>query len=218
MRSQLLSQLVRDILPSASIEAQSIPGCSALQLYLLNADYPQHSLSQAQMLRLMDEPFYWAFCWASGAVLAAYILDNPQLVAGRRVVDFGCGSAVVAIAAAKAGAREVIACDIDPLALQASRENAVLNQVNIAFCDDFMAIEGDVDLIIVADVLYDRSNYPWLSLFAGRAAGVLLADSRVKNFDFPAYDLIARREARTVPDLDESREFGDVRIYQNFSA
>lgn len=218
MRSQLLSQLVQDILPSASIEAQSIPGCAELQLYLLNADYPQHNLSQAQMLRLMDEPFYWAFCWASGAVLAAYILDNPQLVAGRRLVDFGCGSAVVAIAAAMAGAREVIACDIDPLALQASRENAELNQVDITFCDDFMAIGGDVDLIIVADVLYDRSNYPWLSLFAERAKGVLLADSRVKNFDFPGYELIARREACTVPDLDESREFGDVRIYQNFSA
>lgn len=214
MLNQKLTALVADILPAARIEAQPISPASTLYLYLLNADYPQGDLSQEAMLRLMDEPFYWGFCWASGLVLAEYILEHHHLVAGKRVLDFGCGSGVVAIAAAMAGAAEVVACDIDPAALLATAENAQLNQVELTLCDDFEKVTGDIDLIIVADVLYDKSNYPWLSRFVDRATHVLIADSRVKDFDFPPYIAIDRRQAWTMPDLDESAEFRDVRIYQ----
>jgi predicted nicotinamide N-methyase len=161
----------------------------------------------------MENPLYWVFCWASGRVLARYLMDHPGLVKGRRVVDFGCGSGVVAIAAALAGAAEVIACDIDPLALRAARVNAALNGVTLTLRDDFDAIDGVVDLIIVADVLYDRGNLPWLQRFVERAQRVLIADSRVKGFDEPLYRPIARHASCTLPDLDESREFRDVRIY-----
>lgn len=214
MLNQKLTALVTDILPAARIEALQVSPASSLRLYLLNADYPQGDLSQEAMLRLMDEPFYWGFCWASGLVLAEYILEHRHLVAGKRVLDFGCGSGVVAIAAAMAGAAEVVACDIDPVALLATAENAELNQVEITLCDDFEKVTGDIDLIIVADVLYDKSNYPWLSRFVARANHVLIADSRVKDFNFPPYVAIDRRQAWTMPDLDESAEFRDVRIYQ----
>lgn len=214
MISTTLTDVVHEILPTARIETLDLNNGTGIQLYLMNEDYPQDRLPQEAALKLMEQPYYWAFCWASGLVLSQYILSNPELVAGKRVVDFGCGSGVVAIAAAKAGAREVVACDIDPVAMQATYENAQLNQVCLTYSDNFDNIEGHVDIIIVADVLYDRDNFPWLARFAERADDVLIADSRVKNFDFPPYRQVDRREGCTMPDLDESAEFRDVRIYR----
>ena len=109
-------------------------------------------LSREEMLAVMNYPAYWAFCWASGQVLARFILDHPEWVRGRRVMDFGAGSGVVAVAAMLAGAREVVACDIDPEALLAVRCNTELNGVALTLADDFDAVAGDIDLIIVADV------------------------------------------------------------------
>ena len=213
MISATLTQRVSSVLPAARIETLELNNGTGIQLYLMNEDYPQDKLPQEAALQLMEQPYYWAFCWASGLVLSRYLVDNPHLVAGKRVIDFGCGSGVVAIAAMKAGAREVIACDIDPLARLASEENARLNQVDLIISDDFDSIDESVDLIVVADVLYDRENLPWLSRFLERAEEVLVADSRVKNFDYPPYQQIGRFEGCTMPDLDESREFRDVRIY-----
>ena len=208
-----LQQHLQGIIPGADLVITALPDCQSIRLWLLNADYPQGELSPADVQRVMDNPLYWVFCWASGQVLADFLLRHPQYVAGKRVVDFGCGSGVVAIAAALAGAAEVIACDIDPLARSAVALNARLNNVALTVVSDFEAIEDAVDLIIVADVLYDRGNFPWLRRFVARAARVLIADSRVKDFDFPPYRQIAQCASCTVPDLDESDEFRDVRIY-----
>ena len=136
----ILNTRLRQILPSARLEVLALPDVPELQLLLLAQDYPQGDLSQEEMTRVMDNPLYWVFCWASGQVLARYLLDNPQWVAGRRVLDFGCGSGVVAVAAAMAGAREVVACDIDPLAIEATRINAQLNGVELVLSEDYYAI------------------------------------------------------------------------------
>lgn len=185
-----------------------------MTLQLLNADYPQGDLSREEMTRVMDNPLYWVFCWASGQVMAQYILEKPHWVRDKRVLDFGCGSGVAAIAAALAGASEVIACDIDELALDATALNAKQNGVDLVLCEDYFLVEGHIDLIVVADVLYDRSNLIWLDRFLTRADKVLIADSRVKDFNHPPYRHIESRESCTLPDLDESAEFRDVRIYQ----
>jgi predicted nicotinamide N-methyase len=208
-----LQRALQRIIPAATLERTALPGCPRIHLMLLNGDYPQGELDAGAVQRAMDNPLYWVFCWASGQVLAQFLLQNPDWVAGRRVLDFGCGSGVVAIAAALAGAAEVIACDIDPLALQATRVNGELNDVQLTLAADYHAIEGELDLIIVADVLYDRENFPWLARLVQRGQRVLIADSRVKDFDFPPYRGIERRDGYTVPDLDESAEFRDVRIY-----
>ena len=209
----LLGESLRGILPAARLEEIALPATPAVRLLLLEHNYPQHDLSREAVQLAMDNPLYWIFCWASGQVLAHFLLDQPDWVRGKRVLDFGCGSGAVAVAAALAGAREVIACDIDPLALAATRSNARRSGVNLVAVDDFFAVEGHLDLIIVADVLYDRSNFDWLQRFVERADKVLLADSRVKNFRHPPYRQIARQSGCTLPDLDESAEFRDVRIY-----
>jgi len=208
-----LQQHLQGIIPSARLELISLPECAAIRLLLLNADYPQGDLGPLEVRRVMDNPLYWVFCWASGQVLADFLLQHPELVVGKRVMDFGCGCGVVGVAAALAGAREVIACDIDPLALAATAHNASVNGVTLALADDFEAVEGPLDLIIVADVLYDRDNFHWLPRFVQRAGQVLIADSRVQDFDHPPYRQIDRRASCTLPDLDESAEFRDVRIY-----
>ncbi|MDH4040562.1 MAG: 50S ribosomal protein L11 methyltransferase [Gammaproteobacteria bacterium] len=210
---ELLGEALRHILPDARLEEIALPATPAVRLLLLEGNYPQGELSPEAVQRVMDNPLYWVFCWASGQVLARFLLEQPDRVRGRRVLDFGCGSGVVAIAAALAGAREVIACDIDPLALAATRSNARRNGVTVTITDDFFGIEGDIDLIIVADVLYDRTNFAWLQRFIERADRVLIADSRVKDFDHPPYRQVARHSSCTLPDLDESAEFRDVRIY-----
>ena len=208
-----LTQSLGTALPGARIEALPLPLSPEISLYLLNSDYPQHQLLPEQMLYLMENPLYWTFCWASGQVLAQYVLEHPTLVRGQRVLDFGCGSGVVGIAAALAGAQHVIACDIDPDALRATARNAALNGVELELVADFDATVGELDLIIVADVLYDAQNLPWLHRFLSRAPGVLLADSRIKDFTLPPYRRIAQCEASTLPDLDESSEFRQVSIY-----
>ena len=208
-----LSGLIQGLLPHARMELTGLPQYPTLQLFLLNSDYPQSKLSAETVSNLMDEPLYWVFCWASGQVLAKFLRDDPAWARGKRVLDFGSGSGVVAIAAALAGAREVIACDTDPQALLATRRNAEINGVELSLVGDYYDVEGEVDLIIVADVLYDRENLVWLQRFIDRASQVLIADSRIKDFDHPPYVEIDRCQASTLPDLDESMEFRDVRIY-----
>ena len=209
-----LSETIQHLLPGARMELTTLPHCPSLDLFLLNQDYPQDGLSRERVAQLMDNPLYWVFCWASGQVLAQFLLDDPSWVKGKRVLDFGCGSGVVAIAAALAGAREVVACDIDPLALEATRRNALLNGVELELAGDYYEVVGDIDLIIVADVLYDSENLAWLEQFVERADQVLIADSRIKDFNHPPYVQIGRRQGCTLPDLDESAEFRDVRIYR----
>ena len=210
---QRLCAAVDAILPGATLRLHALPQVPALQLLLLDERATQRRLSAEDMQRVMENPLYWVFCWASGQVLAAHLLDDPETVRGRRVVDFGCGSGVVGIAAAMAGAGEVLACDSDPLARAATAYNARVNGVSLQTCADFASIEGEIDLLIAADVLYDRDNLPWLQRFAERAGAVLVADSRIRDFAVPAYVRVAERACTTLPDLDEAREFNRVAIY-----
>ncbi|BBO87961.1 class I SAM-dependent methyltransferase [Desulfosarcina ovata] len=161
----------------------------------------------------MEEPLYWIFCWASGQAMVRFLLSHPEWVAGKRVLDFGCGSGVVAIAAAKAGAAKVWASDIDPLARQATLMNCRLNSVSVKVIGDWTVCTEPLDLILAADVLYDRANLAYLDRFIERSPEVLVADSRVKTFDYPPYRKIGQLQSFTIPDLAEPDEFGHVCLY-----
>jgi len=207
-----LQQALGDLLGDARLVPTALPGTD-IRLWLLDGDNMDRAFSPEETRRILHEPPYWSFCWASGLALARYLAEQPQWVEGLRVLDFGAGSGVAAIAAAKAGAAEVVACDLDPLALDACRANARLNDVTLGYSADFFAEADRFDLILVADVLYDRANLPLLDHFLSRGQQALVADSRVRDFSHPVYQQLARLEACTLPDLAEPHEFRHVSLY-----
>jgi len=209
----LLKSALQKMHPAAELSVQALPQCPDISLALVAPESMRRQFSQDEILQIQTYPAYWAFCWASGQVLAREILKHPERVRGKRVMDFGAGSGVVAIACAMAGAKDVIACDIDPDALDASLYNAQINGVALRTHPDLFAFEEPIDLLIAADVLYDRANLPLLDAFLQKAPAVWVADSRVKNFNFPPYQGEAAHDSCTVPDLDELDEFRRVNLY-----
>jgi predicted nicotinamide N-methyase len=209
-----LDAWLRAFLPGARLEQTRLPLLPALRLWLINADYPVGPLPPEVARQLMEDPPYWAFCWGSGAVLARWLLDHPEAVRGRTVLDFGAGSGVVAVAAALAGAQRAVACDLDGRSLQAARANALLNGVQVETCADYFAFAGDIDLILAADVLYDRDNLPFLQAFRTRAPEVLVADSRVRDFREPGYQRLWSQDCIAVPDLGEAEWVKHVTVYR----
>jgi predicted nicotinamide N-methyase len=132
----------------------------------------------------LDPPF-WAFAWAGGQALARYLLDHPEAVAGRQVIDVASGSGLVAIAAALAGAAAVTAYDIDPLAAAAITLNAAANGVAIqAVCADVLTQAAPpapaTDLVLVADAFYEQDLAGQVLAFLdrchARGAAVLAGD------------------------------------------
>ncbi len=208
-----LQQVLNQHLPLANLVASELPLVPEIKLWLLDDIFDQQGLDPVTAEALMDNPPYWVFCWASGQILARYLLDHPQQVRGKVVLDLGPGSGVVAIAAALAGARRVIACDLDPQSLMAVRANSDLNKVTIEVTQSLDAVLAEADLVTVADILYDRDNWPLLAKLR-QCPWVLLADSRVKNLAEPGYELIDQATATTWPDLSESLEYNQVRLYQ----
>ncbi|MEC7814661.1 MAG: 50S ribosomal protein L11 methyltransferase [Pseudomonadota bacterium] len=214
MNAERLNQHLQTTLSRGRVAPSAPAGCPGIHLHLFDPAVLDGPLSHDEAQAVVAEPAYWSFCWASGQVLAQWLLDHPDAVRSKVVLDVGSGSGVVAIAAALAGARQVIACDLDPAALDAVAANAILNGVDIECCSDWAQRPAGVDVITAADVLYDPDNRSLLSEFRRAAGEVLLADSRVKNLGDEAYVLQTVVDARTWPDLNEFEEFNRVRIYR----
>src|SRR5690606_15582755 len=114
---------------------QQPPHTPELSLRLADEITPIWRLTAEALAEIGLPPPFWAFAGAGGQALARYVLDHPEAVAGKRVVDFASGSGIVAIAAMKAGAASVLAADIDPFCGAALELNAALNGVGVAFTD-----------------------------------------------------------------------------------
>lgn len=138
-------------------------------------------LATEEFLRQQNmAPPYWAFAWPGSEALAGYILANPQVVAGKRVLDFAAGCGLAGIAAAKAGAALVEAAEIDALAVAAIKANAALNAVDINIIQgDIVGQEGAWDVILTGDVCYEQAMaariMSWLKVRAN-CSKVLMAD------------------------------------------
>lgn len=132
---------------------------NGLSLWLLEVD-SNLTMDASGIQRWWSAMPYWAFAWAGGRVLADWILAHPEAVADKVVLDFGCGSGIVALAAAKAGAKASWAVDIDPLALKAVQANAELNGLEILTSDDWSAVPADC--FFSSDVLYDPGSHQML--------------------------------------------------------
>src|SRR5580658_7931943 len=115
----------------ANTTIASPPLVPEISLHLASEITPIWQATEDSLARFGTPPPFWAFAWAGGQALARYLLDSPEVVAGREVLDLCSGSGMVAIAAAKAGAAAVVAAEIDPFAAAAIALNAPLNGVAI---------------------------------------------------------------------------------------
>ncbi|MFO0760469.1 MAG: 50S ribosomal protein L11 methyltransferase [Byssovorax sp.] len=150
-------------------------------LYLATELNPLWHRTERELEAAGVPPPYWAFAWAGGQALARHLLDEPSIVRGRAVLDLGAGSGLVAIAAALAGARHVLAADIDPFAAEAIALNSEVNGVVIEITTaDLLGTDPAVDVILVGDLCYERPVadrlVPWLTARASRGTQVLLGD------------------------------------------
>jgi predicted nicotinamide N-methyase len=154
-------------------------------------------------------PPFWAFAWAGGQALARHLLDHPEIVSGRRVLDFASGSGLVAIAAAKAGATRVEACDIDAFAAAAIGINAAANDVTVAArCEDLIGRDEGWDVICAGDVCYEREMagrvIGWLSGLAAQGATVLIGDPGRSYLPKTGLALVATYEVPVTRALEDA--------------
>ena len=171
--------------PAAFITGQTIvetaPLVPELRLHLASEITPIWQATETHLAEMNIEPPFWAFAWPGSQLLARWILDHPQSVSGRKVLDFACGGGLAGIACAHAGADEVFVNDIDPLALEAACLNASQNGLTvIPRAGDLVGrVPEGVDLLLCGDVCYNQQMadriVPWLRDCA-RTMEVWMAD------------------------------------------
>jgi predicted nicotinamide N-methyase len=171
------------------------PFVPEIRLHLASEVTPLWQATEETLARGAVPPPFWAFAWAGGQALARYLLDHPQTVAGRSVLDFGSGSGLVALAAAKAGARPVLAAEIDPFAAAAIAGNAALNKVLVEVTTVDLVDAGPAwEVVTAGDVCYERAMaerlVPWLRALAAHGSLVLLGDPG--RAYLPAWGLVER--------------------------
>lgn len=153
-----------------------------VKLHLAHEALPIWQKTEDELGAIGLPPPFWAFAWAGGQALARYILDVPETVRGKRVIDIASGSGLVAIAAMKAGARSVVAADIDAFSVAAMGVNAALNNVAIEITgDDLLVLPvPDVDVILVGDLFYEKTVATrcmvWLKQAQRKNIDVLIGD------------------------------------------
>lgn len=176
----------------------ALPDVPEIRLHLAHAG---SGLRNLLALSGSDRPPYWAYAWGGGLALARHVLDHPETVRGRSVVDMGAGSGLVAIAAALAGARQVTAVEVDARAEAAIRLNAAANGVTL----DILATGADerlrpTEVVLAGDVFYDPGPaaimLPLLTSCRQSGADVLIGDPFRKPLPIAALDEIARYRVR----------------------
>jgi predicted nicotinamide N-methyase len=163
-------------------------------------------------------PPFWAFVWPGSAALARYMLDTPSVVRDKGVLDFGSGSGLAAIAARLAGAAEVVAYDLDPLAAVAQQLNAALNGVLVSsVTGDASSSACEAEVILAGDVCYERepaeATLIWLRQRAAEDRLVLLADPGRHYAPTDGLDLLQTYEVPVLREL-ESTEVKRTRLWR----
>ncbi|MGZ5921469.1 MAG: class I SAM-dependent methyltransferase [Rhizomicrobium sp.] len=186
-----------------------------IRLHLASEVIPLWRKTEEELAKIGVPPPYWAFAWAGGQALARYVLDHPDIVLGKRVLDFGAGSGLVALAAAKAGAAHVIAADIDPFAIAAIARNATVNGVAIeTVTDDVIGGSELFDLILVGDMCYERPLAERLMLWLKSSpAQVLLGDPGRSYFPKTGLTQLASYSVPTTREL-EDREIRETGVWR----
>ncbi len=207
-----------DALVEENTHSVSPPLCPELRLALLRPDAPLLAAAPLQRgkphLFAWDGPRpYWAFAWGGGQVLARLVLDRPELVRGKRVLDFGAGSGIAGLAAARAGAARVTACDTDPAARAAIGHNAAQNGLSVDVCAQAPAHADAWDVLLAGDVFYLPPD-PEPFLAWARAGRLLLAANPPgRGFAEAHRQEICRTTAQTIPEL-ENLDSPEIAVYR----
>ncbi|WP_346432280.1 50S ribosomal protein L11 methyltransferase [Breoghania sp. L-A4] len=169
----------------------------------------QRSTEDLDAIGIAHLPF-WASAWVGGQALARFVLDNPEAVRGKRVLDFATGSGIVGIAAALAGAARVVANDIDPMALEAAGLNAAANGVTLEMQ------QGDItgapatgyDVILCGDVFYEKpmaeAIFDWLERSRRHAGEVLIGDPGRSYLPYERLEKLATYEMPATQPLEDT--------------
>ena len=202
--------------PDSFIRAETArlapPLVPEITLHLATESLPIWQRTEEELGEIGLPPPFWAFAWAGGQALARYILDHPETVRGKRVLDFASGSGLVGIAAAKAGAAYVACADIDPFAHAAIALNAALNEADTVtvLTTDVVGTVGGWDVVLAGDIAYERDLaervFAWLEALHAGGAQVWIGD--------PGRSYLPRERLEKVADyaVPVSRELEDAEI------
>ncbi len=187
------------------------PHVPEIRLRLASEAHELWHKTEEELAEIGLPPPFWAFAWAGGQGLARFLLDRPQTVAGRSVLDFATGTGLVAIAASLCGAARVEASDIDPWCAAAVDLNCRLNAVAVAYRgEDLVGTDGGWDVVLAGDVFYDRDFaarlIPWFDDLAARGAEILVGDPG------RAYCPTGRMESRAIHEVPVTRALEDSEV------
>ncbi|MBS0240763.1 MAG: methyltransferase [Proteobacteria bacterium] len=182
-----------------------------IRLHLAEESLPIWRKTEEELGEMNVPPPYWAFAWAGGQALARHLLDHPALTAGKSVLDLGTGSGLTAIAAAKAGARSVLAADIDRVALAAVALNAETNGCSIeTTAEDLLQAPPAPGLgtVLVGDLFYERDLAAHVLAFIEKAVAmgalILIGDPQRSYFPRQRFELVAEYSVPVTRELEDS--------------
>lgn len=186
-----------------------------VRLHLAVEVMPLWRKTEDELQAMGVPPPYWAFAWAGGQALARYILDNPQIVRGKSVLDLGAGSGLVGIAAAKAGAATVLSADIDRYAEAAIALNSRANNVDVATTtEDVIGGDGVWDVILIGDLCYEQPIAErLLAWLRAQNKTALIGDPGRSYFPRSDVERLALYHVETTRDL-EDREIRETGVYR----
>ncbi len=193
----------------ANTRLQAVPHAPEISLWLANEITPIWKLTEEELGELGLPPPFWAFAWSGGQGLARWVLDNPEIFAGKTVLDFATGSGLVGIAAMQAGAKSVLAADIDPFCEAAVALNAQANGVALSFTDANLldARPPQVDVICAGDVCYEKPMtervMTWLRQARNQGSQVFIGDPHRTYFRTEGLTFLAEYQVPTTRELED---------------
>jgi predicted nicotinamide N-methyase len=180
-----------------------------IRLWLADEAVPIWKKTEDELGAMDLPPPFWAFAWAGGQALARYTLDHPVLVKGKRVLDFASGSGLIAIAAAKAGAADVTASDIDAFAIAAIEANSAENDVAVGpRLENLIGANDGWEVVLAGDIAYEKdfagAAIDWLASLALRGASVLIGDPRRSYLALDRLDCVIDYSVPVTRKLEDS--------------
>ncbi|MDH6574660.1 50S ribosomal protein L11 methyltransferase [Kitasatospora sp. MAP5-34] len=187
-----------------------VPFVPEVRLYMADDAIALWETTEAARGEIGLPPPFWAFAWAGGVAVARYVLDHPQSVAGRTVLDLAAGSGLVGIAAAMRGAKSVRAAEIDAYAVAAIGVNAEANGVRVdAAVEDLLDGDGaPAEVVLAGDVFYERAMaarfLPFLERALARGARVIVGDPGRAYLPRERFTALVAYDVPVVADLEDT--------------